>query len=346
MPNQSISISTDTILRVIIVLLFLGFLFLIRDVLALIFIALILSAAFDPMVDWLHKFKIPRAISIIFIYIVAIFFVGWSVYLLVGPITEQILSISQAFPHFYNEIQRVLGGTVDLNSLFNQDVINSSIADITKNLGKATSGIFNVLGSVFGGMISLLVVLVITFYLTVEEDSIKKFITSVTPVKHQPYISKLIVAIQHRMGFWLRGQLFLSIIIFVLVYIGLLSLGVKYALTLALISGVFEIVPFIGPWIAAIPGVFLAFSQSPSKALLVGIMYLVIQQLENNLITPKVMGKSTGLNPLIVLVAIMIGAKLGGVLGALLGVPVALAIAVYIETLIGDKKNRDNTLAK
>ncbi|OGY93426.1 MAG: hypothetical protein A2406_00745 [Candidatus Komeilibacteria bacterium RIFOXYC1_FULL_37_11] len=346
MSNQSISISTDTILRVIVVLLFLGFLFLIRDVLALIFIALILAAAFDPMVDWLHKFKIPRAVSIIVIYIVAIFFVGWSVYLLVGPITEQILSISQAFPHFYNEIQRTLGGTVDLNSLFNQDVINSSIADITKNLGKATSGIFSVLGSVFGGVISLLVVLVITFYLTVEENSIKKFITSVTPIKQQPYISKLIVAIQHRMGFWLRGQLFLSIIIFVLVYIGLLSLGVKYALTLALISGVFEIVPFIGPWIAAIPGVFLAFSQSPSKALLVGIMYLVIQQLENNLITPKVMGKSTGLNPLIVLVAIMIGAKLGGVLGALLGVPVALSIAVYIETLIGDKKNRDNTLVK
>jgi len=315
-------------------------------VLALIFVAIILAAAFDPLVDWLQKFKIPRSISIIAIYIVAIFFVSWSIYLLSGPIAEQVWSISKSFPQFYSELQQTLSGTVDLNTLFNQEVINSSLADLTKNIGKATTGIFSVLGSVFGGIISLLVVLVITFYITVEENGIKKFINSVTPVKHQPYISKLIVDIQHRMGYWLRGQMLLSIIIFIMVYVGLLLLGVKYALVLALVAGVFEIVPFIGPWAAAIPGVFLAFTQSPSKALWVAIMYLAVQQLENNLITPKVMGKSTGLNPLIVLVAIMVGAKLGGVLGALLGVPVALAVAVYIESLIGDKKKRDNILDK
>jgi len=346
MSNQSISISTSTIFKVIVILLFLGFLFLIRDVLALLFVSIILAAAFDPLVDWLQKFKIPRAISILAIYVVAIFFVGWSIYLLAGPMTEQVVEISRAFPHFYNEVNQSLGGRVDLRNLFSPEVINSSVANITKSLGQATTGIFNVLGSIFGGIVSLLMVLVITFYLTVDEEAGKQFIKSITPVKHQPYVSKLIVSIQHRMGYWLRGQLLLSIIIFVAVYIGLTLLGIKYALILALISGVFEIVPFIGPWAAAIPGVFLAFSQGPSKALMVAIMYLVIQQLENNLITPKVMGKSTGLNPLIVLVAILVGAKLGGVLGALLAVPVALSIAVYVESLIGDKKSLDNKLAK
>jgi len=346
MSNQSISITTNTILRIIVILLFLGFLFLIKDVLVLIFVAIILAAAFDPLIDWLQKFKIPRALSILLIYVVVIFFVGWSIYLLAGPIAEQVLEISKAFPHFYSELQQNLIGVVDLNNLFSKEVINSSVTDITKNLGQATSGIFNIIGSVFGGIISLFMVLVITFYLTVEEDGAKRFINSITSIKHQPYVSKLILAIQRRMGYWLRGQLLLSLIIFIMVYIGLTILGIKYALILALISGIFEIVPFIGPWVAAVPGVFLAFSQGSSKALMVAIMYIVIQQLENNLITPKIMGKSTGLNPLIVLIAIIIGAQLSGVMGALLAVPVALAIAIYVESLISEKKTRDNKLSK
>lgn len=346
MSKQSISITTGTILRTILVLLFLSFLFLIKDVLALLFIAIILSAAFDPSVDWLQKFKIPRALSIVGIYVLVLSFVTWSIYLLSGPLAAQVVDIANAFPDFYKKINQNLGGAIDLNHLFNQDAISASFTDVTKSLGQATSGIFNVLSSVFGGVVSFFMVLVITFYLTVEENSIKRFINSLTPVGHQPYVSKLITTMQHRMGYWLRGQLLLSLIVFVMVYIGLAILGIKYALILALLAGIFEIVPFIGPWIAAIPGVFFAFSYSPSKALMVAIMYLVIQQLENNLIVPKVMGKSTGLNPLVVLIAIMIGAHLGGVMGALLAVPVALALAVYIESLIGEKKKRDNKLAK
>jgi predicted PurR-regulated permease PerM len=346
MSKQFISITTGTILRTILVLLFLGFLFLIKDVLALLFVAVILSAAFDPLVDWLQRFKIPRALSIIGIYVVVLSFVGWSIYLLSGPLTEQIFDVAEAFPKFYTQINQNLGGAVDLNNLFSQEAISASFTDVTKSLGQASAGIFNILSSVFGGMISFLMVLVITFYLTIEENSTKRFISSVTPVKHKPYVSQLIVSMQHRMGYWLRGQLLLSLIVFIMVYVGLMLLGIKYALVLALIAGIFEIVPFIGPWIAAIPGVFFAFSHSPSKALMVAILYLVVQQLENNLIVPKVMGKTTGLNPLVVLVAIMIGARLGGIIGALLAVPVALAIAVYVESLIGQKKKRDNKLSR
>jgi len=346
MSKQLISITTGSILRTILILLFLAFMFLIRDVLALLFVAIILSAAFDPLIDWLQRFKIPRALSIIGVYVVVLSFVAWSIYLLSGPLASQVVDISRAFPDFYTRVNKNIGGAIDLNSLFSQDAIRASFTDITKSVGQATTGIFNILSSVFGGMISFFMVLVITFYLTVEEDSVKRFINSITPVNHQPYISQLIVTIQHRMGYWLRGQLFLSLIVATMVYIGLIILGIKYALILALVAGIFEIVPFIGPWIAAIPGVFFAFSYSPGKALMVAIMYFAVQQLENNLIVPKVMGKSTGLNPIIVLIAIMIGARLNGVLGALLAVPVALSIAVYVESLIGEKKKRDNKLAK
>lgn len=346
MSKQTISISTDTILRTIIILLAIGFLFLIKDVLALLFVAIILSSAFDPLIDWLQKFKIPRALSIILVYLIVLSVVGWSVYLLTGPIVLQVREISNAFPDFYKKLDSGLGSVLSIEHPLNYDNIKTSFGSISQGISQATSSIFKTLTSVFGGLISFFMVLVITFYLTVEEKAMKKFIASVTPVKHQPYVAQLIVSMQHRMGFWLRGQLLLSLIVFVMVYVGLSLLGIEYALILALVAGIFEIVPFLGPWISAVPGVFFAFAESPGKALAVAILYFVVQQIENNLIVPKVMGKTTGLNPLVVLLAILTGARLGGIVGALLAVPVALAIAVYIESLIGDKQKKDNSLSK
>jgi predicted PurR-regulated permease PerM len=169
----------------------------------------------------------------------------------------------------------------------------------------------------------------------------REFIQSITPGKHKKYVSDIISKIQHRLGYWLRGQLLLSLIIFCLTYIGLTILGVKYALILALIAGIFEIVPFLGPIISAIPGIFFAFTiQGFGTAIWVVLLYFIIQQLENNLIVPKVMGKSTGLNPLVVILAILVGARLGGIVGALLAVPVATAISVYVESNVNGKKSK------
>lgn len=339
MSNQGISISTETIIRVILILLAVGFLFLVKDVLALFFVAIILASAFDPLIDWFQKFRIPRAASIIGVYIVFFIVIGGAIYLLTGPIVTQVKDLSRAFPEIYTKIQQglqVISGSVT------KENISTSFLDITKGLTAATSSIFNVATSIFGGIISFFMVLVITFYLTVEEDGMKRFVKSITPLKNQKYISDLIGAMQKRMGYWLRGQLFLSLIVFVMVYIGLTLLQVKYALILAVVAGIFEIIPFLGPWISAIPGIFFAFSQSPTTAIFVAILYFAVQQIENNLIVPKVMGKTTGLNPLVVILALLMGARLAGVIGALLAVPVALAVSVYIETVIASKKAKES----
>lgn len=339
MAKQSISISTDTIVRTILILLIIGFLYLIKDVLALFFVAIILSSAFDPLIDWLQRRKIPRAISIIGVYVVFFAVIGGAIYLLTGPIISQVKDLSRAFPEFYVRINQGINQIKNVDSSLATDTLSTSFADLTKSLSQATSGIFKTLTSIFGGVISFFMVLVITFYLTVEEDSMKRFVQSVVPVRHRPYTAQLIAAMQHRMGYWLRGQLILSVIVFAMVYLGLSLLGIKYALVLALVAGIFEIVPFLGPWISAIPAVFFAFAQSPGKAIAVAIMYFLVQQIENNLIVPKVMGKTTGLNPLVVILALLMGARLGGVVGALLAVPVALAVAVYVETLLDHKKS-------
>ena len=347
MAKQNISISTDTIVRTILILMFVGFLFLIKDVLALFFVAIILSSAFDPLIDWLEEKKWPRALSIICVYIIFLTIVGGAIYLLTGPIVAQVKDMSRAFPDFYHKVNDAISHLRNTNtSDLAQQTISTSFSDITKGVTQATSGIFNALTSIFGGVISFFMVLVLTFYLTVDEESMKRFIKSITPVNQQSYVSQLIASMQTRMGYWLRGQLVLSLIVFALVYLGLSILGIKYALILALVAGIFEVVPFIGPWISAIPGVFFAFAQSPGKAIVVAILYFAIQQIENNLIVPKVMGKSTGLNPLVAILAILTGARLGGVLGALLAVPVTLAIAVYVESLQSKKSERDSKLSK
>ncbi|MBL7155340.1 MAG: AI-2E family transporter, partial [Candidatus Portnoybacteria bacterium] len=173
----------------------------------------------------------------------------------------------------------------------------------------------------------------ISFYLAVQEKGAKRFLVSLTPNEHQSYLADLIERIESKIGGWLRGQLLLMFIIGCLTYIGLYFLGVKYALTLALVAALLEIIPYIGPILAAIPAVILAFFQSPFLALLVILLYIVIQQLENYIIVPQVMKRAVGLNPVVIIIVMLIGAKLAGLLGIILAVPVTAAAAEFLKDL-------------
>lgn len=344
--TRKVSISIGTIIKTIVILLVLGFLFLIKDVLALLFVAVILSAAFDPLVDFLQKKKIPRALSILGVYILFLSLVAGAIFLLSGPVVEQIKGIARDSDtaEFYHKIEDGLKNLNQFSLDSNGEQQFNGFSVLTNSLSKATSGVFSFVVSLFGGVISFFIILVITFYLVVEEDGMKRFVRTMTPLKNQPYVVQLINRIQHRMGYWLRGQLILSLIVFSLVFLGLSILGVKYALILALVAGLFEIIPYLGPLMSAIPAVFFAFAQSPSKAVMVVGLYFLIQQAENHLIVPKVMGKSVGLNPIVVILAILIGARLGGAVGAVLAVPVATALAVYFEDLVDDRSKENNRL--
>jgi predicted PurR-regulated permease PerM len=169
----------------------------------------------------------------------------------------------------------------------------------------------------------------------------KKLVWSVVPIRHQPYIMQLINRMQKKIGMWLRGQLILSLIIFALTYIGLLILGVKYALVLALIAGLTEFIPYLGPLLAAIPAVFLAFTQSPMLAVFVAVLYYVIQLTENNILVPKIMQKAVGLNPIVSIAVLLIGFQLAGVVGAILSIPVATAASVFFKDVLDGKENDD-----
>jgi predicted PurR-regulated permease PerM len=339
--RQLIDVSIFTIIKFFLVVVALFFLYLIKEVLALIFVALIFAAAVDPWVDRLEKYKFPRGVSILLIYLVLFSLLFLVVYLLIPPIITQVGQLAENFPLYYERVASLLDVLREYSAEHGVlENIQRSLTNLRDNLFGAASSIFNVVVNIFGGIFSFFVILVITFYLTVEESALKRTLIFL-PRKYQDFSLHLVNKVQEKIGQWLKGQLVLCLIIGLMTYVGLLILGVNYALVLALVAGIGELIPYIGPIISAVPAVFLAFTQSPVKALLVVILFVVIQQVENHILAPKVMQKAVGLNPIISIVALLIGAKIGGIVGIILAIPVATAISVVVSEFWSAKEKFD-----
>jgi predicted PurR-regulated permease PerM len=180
--------------------------------------------------------------------------------------------------------------------------------------------------------LSFILIIVLSFYLTVQEDGVGKFLGIITPIRHEKYVIDLWKRSQKKIGHWMQGQLLLAVIVAVLVYLGLMILGVKNALLLAVLAGLLEVIPVFGPVISAIPAILSAFLDGGiTFALLVVGLYVIIQQFENHLIYPLVVKKVVGVSPIIVILALIIGAKLAGFLGIVLAVPVVSALMEFVE---------------
>lgn len=326
MKFKELETSTQVILKVIFAGLILVFLWLIRDILLILLLALVLASAMEPMVDYFNEKRIPRAVSVLAVYVLVLATVTFVVYLLVPPVIEQIRVLAAKWPEYALQLERLVGNT------------SISVSDIGNYFKEFSSsykgGLLTGTVSVFNAFLTLITVLVISFYLVAEDRGMKKFIATLIPGEHRDFAVVLIDKIQKKMGLWVIGQVILSVSIFVLTFIGLSLLRVDYALFLALLAGVLEVVPYIGPFLSAVPGVFFAFIQNPPLALAVAIMYLVIQKTEGYILVPKVMEKTVGTSPLVVLLALLIGFQLAGIIGLLIAVPVVSALTVIMNEFL------------
>jgi len=186
--------------------------------------------------------------------------------------------------------------------------------------------IFSATGSVFGGAFSFLMIIILSFYLAVQDDGVGYFLRLVTPLSHEKYVIGLWERSREKIGQWAKGQLLLGLIVGVLVYLGLSILQVKYALILALLAAIMELIPFFGPVISAVPAVLLGLSDNLVLGLLVLGFYIIVQQFENHLIYPLVVRKIVGIPPILVIIVLFIGAKLAGFLGLVLAVPITTVL--------------------
>ncbi len=342
---MKVTISMETIFRIVLIGLVLWFLYGIRSVLAIILIAIIFSSAINPWVDALHRWRIPRVLALLIVFLVFLAVISVILILFIPALVNEVRDLAQSLPSLYDRmvsnptVERLIGDTNILTS------VRQSLQTIDQSLGKITGPIFSALAAAFGGLFTFIGVVVLTFYFSLEENGIRKFLQAIFPARTQPYITRLINRVQDRMGQWLRGQLLLSGIIGLLSFIALTILGVKYALLLALIAGLTEAIPMIGPISGAIPAVLFALTQNPWTAVAVAIAYLVIQQLENNLIVPRVMARATGLNPIVVIIVMLIGAKVAGIVGLLLAIPVTIIINAFLQDFIEEREEKDTALA-
>lgn len=335
-PRVTVTIDSNTVFRVILILLGLWFLYYISDVLIIAFIAFIIVSAITPVVDFLERLYLPRSLVTLLIYIIFGGGIAYLLTLLIPAIGEQIRQLAHNLPaygtnlHYLQEkIQYLSGG----KTIFAEDR-----SELLSNLGNRLSqegiNVFSQAGSLIKGILSFVAVFSLSFYFSIQKKNVGAYLQAFIPEIHREYVSKLVDRIQQKMGYWLLGQMALNVIVGILVYIGLTLLGVPYALLLAIMSAAFEVVPYIGPILSTVLGVLVALSISPLTALLVLIMYVIIQQAENHLLVPLVMKQAVGINPVAVILAMLIGIKLGGALGLILAIPITAALSVFVSDFI------------
>ncbi|MFH0856944.1 MAG: AI-2E family transporter [bacterium] len=339
----NINITTSTIIKTIFILIILWFLIFIRGIIGVFLVALLLTAALKPMVDWLEKRKIPRVLGLSVIYLIFFTIISVTLILSIPPLIHQTKQLAQNFPSYWEKIISGLGAFRDFSSQHGLiDNINKITSSFENNLTNLAGNIFGTVSSIFGGVASFIFILVIAFYMTMEKNAAQRISNLLLPINYREKTLDLVNKLEIKIGLWVRGQIVLMIIIGAVAFIGLTILGINYALILGLIAGLTEIVPYLGPVLGAIPAVFIAFTQSPYKALAVIIFYFIIQELENDFIAPKVMEKAVGINPIISIFALLIGVKIAGIMGVLLSIPVATSIIVIIKEFYPDIKLRRN----
>ncbi len=335
-----ISITFGAIFKVLVAILIFYFIFVLRELFLILLTAVILASAIEPITKFFISKKIPRIISVVIIYTSTVACLGLLFYVFVPPLVKDISSILNTLPAYLTEITESerLNNIPIFSELVNKITADTSNPEffsmISKGAGSATANIIATFSLIFGGLMSTILIIVFSFYLSVQEDGVSNLIRLVVPVKNEKYTIDLWKRSQKKIGLWMQGQLLLSVLIGVLTYLSLSIFGIQNALFLALIAGMFELIPIFGPILASIPAIIFALLQGGIPlALIILFIYVIIQQFESQLIHPLVVKKIVGIPALIAILALIIGSQLAGFLGILISVPVTAAIMEYINDI-------------
>lgn len=322
-------------MRAIIGVLLVFVLYLLRDVIVIFLFAIVIASAVAPLVNWLEKKRIPRLLSVILLYVVIFGLVAFISSLVVPTASRDLSQLTEVFPKIVERLTLSLDVVQKEGSRYFDFVneIQNLLGVLAGYLQQFSSSALSLIIGVFGGVLSFAAVIVISFYLSMMKNGIENFLASVVPSRYEKYAVMLWKRAEVKVGRWLQGQLLLGLIVGLVVYVGLSLFGIKFALIFGILSMLLEIVPVAGPVLAAVPAVIIAFLQDPVLGLWVLVFYVLVQQLENHLLVPLVLGKTTGLNPVVVIMALLIGGQLAGIPGAILAVPVATVIVEVLDDM-------------
>jgi predicted PurR-regulated permease PerM len=330
MNSQKIEISYKTILYSILSIVGIFILWQLKSILGLFFLCVILMEVLNPSINFLQKYKIPRPLSIIIIYILIIAIFSSAIVGFIPILIDQTISFIKALPSILNDVQNVgIFGLppIDISSQF-------------KLLENLPSNITKTLFSFFSNFFTGLLVMVITFYMLIERKNFSKYAAKIFGKKGEEKTIEFMNSLEKRLGFWVRSQLLLMLSVGVLSYIAYAIIGLNYALPLAIMAFLFDIIPNIGPILAVALATVVALTMSPLTALIVVIVGIVIQQIENNILAPLILKGATGLKPVLIILILITGAKVGGLVGAVLAIPLYLTIEVVVKVFFLNKGNK------
>jgi len=349
--KQRVSISTGTIVRFFLVGISIFLLYYMFGVLMVIVTALVIASAIEPLVRRFVHHGINRIVGVVIIYVVLAAITAGVFIFFMPLLVKDTVSFLDTIPRtisldtLWSPIREV-SVNVGETSIASRSISISDFINGLQSLIVGTgAGAFQTASFFFGGVLSFILIVVLSFYLAVQKEGVENFLRIITPVRRHDYVVDLWKRSQRKIGFWLQGQVVLGLIVGVLVFISLLFVGIPHALLLAILAAALEIIPVFGPILAAVPAVLIGYESggAGTAALLVGL-YLIIHQLENHLFYPLVVKKIVGISPIVVIISLIIGGKLAGVMGAVLAVPMAAALMEYIHDIEKNKRAEKDLL--
>ncbi|KKQ35456.1 MAG: hypothetical protein US50_C0014G0003 [Candidatus Nomurabacteria bacterium GW2011_GWB1_37_5] len=339
--NININISNISLLRVVFWGVLVVAIYYLRDVVLVILTSIVIASFVELVLSKFSIFKIHRTLGVVLIYVLSALLLAGLFYIFIPVFVGEMSGLSALLSDYLPQASFLQGfekeaaeGAKEITKTISNNVSLGGLIEGARSLvSNLSAGFLETLVSVFGGVLNLLLIIIISFYLSIKERGIEAFLKIVTPLMYEEYVISLWQRTEKKIALWVQGQFLLSLMVGILTFLGLMILGVKYAFLIALFTAVFELIPF-GLILAVIPALTFAYVDGGISLLLwVAGLYIIIQQFENYLLQPLVIKKVVGISPLVVILALLIGARLAGFWGILLGIPVAVAILELMEDL-------------
>ncbi len=292
-------------------------------------LAIVIAAALDGPITWLQKKRIPRVVGALGIFAFSFVVVAALIYAIVPLAISEFTTLFATLTKFKAGNTSSILGIVKVSQVVG--IVIERFNDIANALITGNISLLSVASFFLGGVFLTVAIFVLSFYLTVGQDGVERFILAVVPPAYEDYALDLYFRVRHKIGKWLKAQIFLSLIVAISVLIGLWLLDVEYALLLAIIAGIFEIIPFVGPIFSGGLAVLLAMSNSFAVAFYVLALFVIVQQVESHVLVPTVMRLATSLNPALVIISLMLGSAVFGFVGLILAVPAAVLLQEIAE---------------
>lgn len=326
-PRQVVNISARSMFYALLIVVFAVALYYLREIVFVFLTSIVIASFVESGVKRLRKRGLKRSLSVVIIYFLAMAICITLGYLFVPIFLEQFSQLSGVLSKYLPTAGTALhlpAGSENITNIF---------TDVESFASNASSGAIQAAISLFGGVFNFVLLIVLSFYLSVHEGGIETFIRIVSPSKHADYAVDLWKRTDTKIGLWFQGQLLLGLLVGVLTYLGLLIFDVKYSLLLALLVAVMELIPF-GIMLAVIPAVASGYlSHGSTGALEVAGLYLIVHQFEINLIAPLIVRKVIGVSPLVVILSVLIGVKLAGFWGVMLSIPFAVCLLEFLDDI-------------